>query len=216
MEILLYKITVDIYLFPVSICCNIEPGKWKLSLAHFDAKNSVSVHWCWIKSQRQSFGQSRKEYHYIFARQRELCFSELCTHPGDFQFSSVAQLCLILRPHGLQHARPPYPSPTPRADPNSCPLSWWCHPTISSSVVPCSSCLQSFPASESFQMSQLFAIGGQGIGVSASASVIPMNIQDCFPLGWTGLISLLSKGLSRVFYNTTVQKHQFFRAQLSL
>ena len=99
---------------------------------------------------------------------------------------------------------------------NSCPLSWWCHPTISSSVVPFFSCLQSFPASGSFQMSQLLATGGQSIGVSASASVLPMNIQDWLPLGWTGLISLQPKGLSRVFSNTTVQKHQFFSVQLSL
>ena len=121
-----------------------------------------------------------------------------------------------LRPHGLQHTRPPGPSSTPRIYSNSCPLSLWCHPTISSSVVSFSSCLQSFQASVSFQMSQLFESGGQSIGVSASASVLPMNIQDCFPLGWTGWISLLSKGLSRVFSNTTVQKLQFFGAQLSL
>jgi len=99
-----------------------------------------------------------------------------------------------LRPHELQHARPPYPSPTPEVHPNSCQLSWWCHPTISSSVVPFSSCPQSFPASGSFQMSQLFASGGQSIGVSASTSVLPMNIQDWFFLGWTGWISLQSKG----------------------
>ena len=105
---------------------------------------------------------------------------------------------------------------TPRAYSNSCPLSRWCHPTISSSVIPFSSRLQSFPVSRSFQMSQFFASGGQSIGVLASASVLPMNIQDWFPLGWTGWISLLSKGLSRVYSNTTVQKHQFFRAQLSL
>ena len=117
--------------------------------------------------------------------------------------------------HGLWHARPPCPSPTPRVYSNSCPLSQWCHPTISSSVVPFS-CPQSFPASGSFQMSQFFTSGGQSIGVSASASVLPMNIQDWFPLGWTGWISLLSKALSRVFSNTTVQKHQFFSAQLSL
>jgi len=104
-----------------------------------------------------------------------------------------------LRSHGLQNARPPCPSPTPRAHSNSCPLSWWCHPTISSSVDPFSSCLQFFPASGSFPMSQFFTSGGQSIGVSASASVIPMNIQDWFPLGWTGLIFLQSKGLSRVF-----------------
>ena len=121
-----------------------------------------------------------------------------------------------LRPHGLQHARLPYPSPTPRAYSNSCPLSWWCHPTISSSVVPFSSHLQSFPASGSFPMSQLFTSGGQSIGVSASTSALPMNIQDWFPLGWTGWISFLSKGLSRVFSNTTVKKQQFFGTQLSL
>ena len=120
------------------------------------------------------------------------------------------------QPHGLQHARPPCPSPTPGAYSNLCPLSQWCHPTISSSVVPFSSCLQSFPASGSFPMSQLFTSDGQSIGVSASASVLPMNIQDWFPFGWTGWVSLQSKGLSRVFSNTTVQKHQFFGAQLSL
>ena len=106
------------------------------------------------------------------------------------QFSSVAQLSPTLRPQGLQHARPPCPSPTPRVYSNSCPLSRWCHPTISSFVVPFSSCLQSFPASGSFQMSQLFTIGGQSIGVSASASILPMNIQGWFPLGLTGWLSL--------------------------
>ena len=120
-----------------------------------------------------------------------------------------------LRPHGPQHARPPCQSRTLRVYSNSCPLSQWCHPTISSSVVPFSSSLQSFPASGSFQMSQFFASGGQNIGVLASASVLPMNIQSWFPLGLTGWISLLSKGLSRVFSNTTVQKQQFFGAQLS-
>ena len=121
-----------------------------------------------------------------------------------------------LQPHGLQHARFPCTSPTPRACSNSCPSSRWCHPTISSFVIPFSSCLQSFPASGSFPMSQLFASGGQSIGASALASVLPMNIQDWFPLGWTGWISLQSKGLSRVFSTTTVQKHQFFSTQLSL
>ena len=116
---------------------------------------------------------------------------------------------------GLQHARPPCPSLTPGAYSNSCPLSWWCHPTISSSVVPFSPCLQSFPASGPFQMSQFFTSGGQSSGVSALASVLPMNIQDWLPLGWTGWISLQSKGLSRVFSNTTVQKHQFFGTLLS-
>ena len=120
-----------------------------------------------------------------------------------------------LRPHELQHARPPCPSPTPGVYPNSCLLSRWCHPTISSSVIPFSSCPQSFPASGSFPVSQFFTSGDQRIEVSAS-SVRPMNIQDWFPLGWTGWISLQSKGLSTVFSNNTVQKHQFFGAQLSL
>ena len=120
-----------------------------------------------------------------------------------------------LSPHELQHTRPPCPSPTPRVYLNSCPLSQGCHWTISSSVVPFSSYLKSFPASGSFQMNQFFASGGQSIGVSASTSVLPMNIHGWFPLGWTGWISLQSKGLSRVFSNTTVQKHQFFGTQLS-
>ena len=131
----------------------------------------------------------------------------------QFSYSVVSD---SLRPNGLQHTRPPCPSPTPRAYSNSCPLSWWCHPIISSSIVPFSLLLQSFPASGYFQMSQLFTSGGQSIGVSASASVLPKNIQDWFPLGWTGWISLQSKGLSRVFFNITVQKHQFFNAKLSL
>ena len=120
-----------------------------------------------------------------------------------------------LRPHGLQHTRPPCPSPIPRVYSNSCPLSRWCYPAISSSVVPFSSRLQSFTASGSLPMNQFFTSGGQRIGVSASASVLPMNIQDWFPLGLTGWISLQSMGLSRVFSNTTVQKHQFFGAQPS-
>ena len=121
-----------------------------------------------------------------------------------------------LRPHEPQHARPPCPSSTPGVHPNSCPLSQWCHPTISSSVVPFSSCPQSFPASAFFQKSQLFASGGQRIRVLASTSVLAMNTQDWSPLWWTDWISLQYKGLSRVFSNTTVQKHQFFGAQLSL
>ena len=121
-----------------------------------------------------------------------------------------------LQPHGLQHARPPCPSPTPGVYSNSCPSSRWYHPTISSSVIPFSSHLQSLPASGSFPMSWFFASGGQSIRASASASVLPVNIQRWFPLGWTGWISLQSKGLSRVFSNTTVQKHQFFGTQLSL
>ena len=118
-----------------------------------------------------------------------------------------------LWPHELQHARPPCPSPTPGVHSNSWPLSRWCHPTISSSVIPFSSCLQSFPASGSFQMGQLLASGGQSIGVSASTSVLPMNTQDWFTLGWTGWIAWQFKGLSRVSSNTTVQKHQFFGTQ---
>ena len=120
------------------------------------------------------------------------------------------------RPHALQHARLPCPSPSLGVCSNSCPLSQWCHPTISSSVISFSSCLQSLPASGSFLMNWLFTSGGQIIGTSVSASALPMNIQDWFPLGLTSLISLLSKGLSRVFSNTTVQKHQFFGAQPSL
>ena len=126
------------------------------------------------------------------------------------QFSSVVSDSLW--PHGLQHARPPCPSPPPA---NSCPLCQWGHPTISSSVVPFSSCLQAFPASGFFPRSQIFESCGQSIGVSASASVLPMNIQDWFSLEWTGWISLQFKGLSTVFSNTTVQKHQFFSTQLS-
>ena len=134
------------------------------------------------------------------------------------RISSVQSLIMsdFLWHHGLQHTRPPCPSPIPGVYSNSCPLSRWCHPTISSSVIPFSSCPQSCPASGSFPMSQLFASGGQSIGVSPSASVLPMNIQDLFPLGWTSWISLQSKGLSGVFSDTTVQKHQFFGIQLSL
>ena len=140
------------------------------------------------------------------------------------QFSSIqfshSVLSDSLRPHGRQHTRPPCPSPTPRVYSNSCLLSRWCHPTVSSSVVPFSG-LQSFPASGSFQMSQLFTSGGPSIKVSASTSVLPMNIQDWFPWGWTkgkdiSWVSLLPKSLSRVFSNTTIQKHQFIGAQLSL
>ena len=142
----------------------------------------------------------------------------LSSSKRDNETPSVQLSCSVVsdssRPHGLRHTRPPCPSPTPGACSNSCPLSRWCHPTISSSVVPFSSCPQSSPASGSFPMSQFFASGGQSIG--ASASVLPMNIQDWFPLGVTGWISLQSKGLSRVFSNTTVQKHQFFGTQPSL
>ena len=135
------------------------------------------------------------------------------------QFSSVhfsrSVVSDSLQPHESQHARPPCPSPTPGVHSNSCPYSQWCHPAISSSIIPFSFCPQSLPASGSFPMSQLFAWGGQSIGVSASASVLPMNTQDWSPLGWTGWISLQSKGLSRVFSSSTIQKHQFFSVQLS-
>ena len=131
------------------------------------------------------------------------------------QFSSVTQSCLTLQPHESQHARPPCPSPTSGVHSNSCPLSQWCLPTILFSTIPFSFCLQSLLAFGSFPMSHFFESSGQSIGVSASASVLPMIIQEWFPIGLTGLISLQSKGLSRVFFNTTVQKHQFFGSQLS-
>ena len=121
-----------------------------------------------------------------------------------------------LWPYGLQHTRHSCPSPTPTVYSNSCPLTRWCYPAISSSVIPFAYCLQSFPVSGSFLESQFFSSGSQSIGVSASASVLPMNIQDWFPLGWTGWISLQCKGLSRVFSNTTVQKHQFFGAHIHI
>ena len=136
-----------------------------------------------------------------------------------FQFSSVqfrrSVVSDSLWPHESQHSRPPCPSPTPGLWSNSCPLSQWLHSAISSSVIPFSSCPQSLPVSRYFLMSQLFAWGGQSTGVSASASVLPMNTEDWFPLGWTGWISLQSNGLSRVFSNTVAQRHQFFGTELS-
>ena len=149
---------------------------------------------------------------YIIISIKSLFFFKWASYSPQFSCSVVSD---SLQPHESQHARPPCPSPIPGVHPNSCPSSQWCHPAISSSVVPFSSCPQSLPASESFPMSQLFTWGGQSIGISALASVLPKNTQDWFPLGWTGWISLQSKGLSRVFSNTTVQKHQFFGAQLS-
>ena len=135
-----------------------------------------------------------------------------------FQSPSVQFSCSVvsdsLWPHELQHARPPCPSPSHGVQPKSCPSSWWCHPAISSSVVPLSSCPQSLPASGSFPMGQLFAWGGQSTGVSASASVLPVNTQDWSSWGWTGWISLQSKGLTRAFSSTTTQKHQFFGAHI--
>ena len=133
-------------------------------------------------------------------------------YPVQFSHSVVSD---SLWPHESQHARPPCPSPTSGVHSDSCPSSQWCHPAISPSVIPYSSCPQSLPSSESFPMSQLFAWGGQSTGVSVLASVLPKNTSDWSPLGWTGWISLQSKGLARVFSNTTVQKHQFFGTQLS-
>ena len=138
-------------------------------------------------------------------------------NPYDIQFIQFSRSVMSdsLRPHESHHVRPSCPSPTPGVYPNPCLSSQWRHPAISSSVVPFSSCHQSLPASGSFPMSQLCTWGGQSIGVSASASVLPMNTHDWSPLGWTGWISLQSKGLSRVFSNTIVQKHQFFGAHVS-
>ena len=150
---------------------------------------------------------------HLFTCLLALCVSSLKGESWKFSCLLVSN---SLRLHGLQHTGLPCLSPIPGVYSNSCPLSWWCHPTISSSVVSFSSCLQSFPESESFPVSQFFTSGGQIIGVSASASAFPMNIQDWFPLGWTGWISLQSKGLSRIFSNTTIEKHQYFGAQLSL
>ena len=146
--------------------------------------------------------------------------SLLTEEPGGLQSSSVQFSCSVvsdpLQPHEPQHLKPSCPSTTPGVYPNSCPLSRWCHPTISSTVVPFSSCPQSFPASGSFLMSQLFLSGGQSTGVSAATSFLPMNTQDWDPLGWTGWICLQSKGLSRVISSTTIQKHQFLGAQTFL
>ena len=157
-----------------------------------------------------------KLFHCLFKVLYHLFPNNASSFYTTFSQFSRSVMSNSLRPHGLQHTRPPCLSPTPGVNSNSRPLSQWCHTTISPSVIPFSSHLQSFPASGSFQMTQFFASGGQSIGISASASVLPVNIQDWFPLGWTGWLSLQSKGLSRVFSNTTVQKHQFFGAQLSL
>ena len=155
--------------------------------------------------------------HFLFTRpltiRKEIIENRIWKMEVHFSRSVVSS---SLWTHGLQHTRPPYPSTTLRVYSNSCPLSRWCHGAISSSVIPFSSCPQSFHwSSGSFQMSQLFASGGQSIGVSTSTSLLPVNTQDWSHLGWTGWIFLLSQGLSRVFSNTTVQKHQFFGTQLS-
>ena len=150
--------------------------------------------------------------HIVYWWQTKTLPSFQCINSVQFSLSVVSD---SLQPHEPQHARPPCPSPTPGVHPNPCPLSWWCHPTISSSAVSFSYCPQSFPASGSLPMSQLFTSGGQSIRVSTSTSVLPMNTQDWSPSEWTGWISLQSKGLSRVFSNTTVQKHQFLSDQPS-
>ena len=184
---------------------SMDRGAWQ-SIVHGVAKS-----WTWLSdSAHYSVAQKHHDLLIHFTNGAQA---------GYFSFSSVQFSCSVMSislwPHESQHARPPCPSPTPGVYSNSCPSSWWCHPAISSFVVPFSSCPQSFPASGSFPMSQLFAWGGQSAGVSASVSVLPMDTQDWSPLGWTGWVSLQSKGLSRVFSNTTVQKHQFFSAQLS-
>ena len=188
------------------------------------------ISWTEERGELQSMGSQRVGHDWTTNTLTLLCYmtylngdiriypfysSHLFLYASSVQFSHSV-MSDSLRSHGLQCARPPCPSPIPRVNSNSCPLSRWCHPTISSSVVPFSSCLQSLPVSGSFPMSQLFASGSQSTGASASASVLQMNIQDWFPLGWTGWISLQSKGLSRAFTNTTVQNHQFLGAQLSL
>ena len=157
---------------------------------------------------------------YLYQHIRKKRMTQRVESPFTLKFSvpsvqfSRSVVSNSLRPHEPQHARPPCPSPTPGVHPNSCPLSQCWHPTISFSVIPFSSCPQSFPASGSFQMSQLFTSSGQSIGASALASVLPMNTQDWSPLGWTGWISLQSKGLSRVFSNTIVQKHKSVLSRL--
>ena len=170
-----------------------------LLLSHPSFKEQVLKEWVQSYKGPSLFLSSNKLFQW-HSHSLKRCLKKQVHISWVRKFSSVqslTQLCPTLQPHELQHARPPCPSPTPGVHPNSCPLCWWCHPAISSSVVPFS-CPQSFPASGSFPMSQLFASGGQSIGVSASASVPPMNTQDWFPLGWTGWSSLQSKGLSRV------------------
>ena len=185
----------------------------------------MALNSCWLLAPKNT-GPLWPNHLFLFQENREISLYTsdplVCSVPpaDDPQFSSVqfsrSVMSDSLWPHGPQHTRPPCPSPTPGVHPDSSPLSWWCHPTILPSAVPFSSCPQSFPASGSFQMSQFCTAGGQSIGISASTSVLPMDTQDWSPLGWTGCISLQSKGLSRVFSNPTVQKHQFFSTQPSL
>ena len=180
---------------------------WNLSIVvRSQVSSFIKIHW--IVQFKLYINKVDKNIFQVFIS------SEMYSFIGNMQKNkfSCSVVSDSLWPHGLHYARLPCPSPTPGACSNSCLSSWWCHPIVSSSVVPFSSCLQSFPASGSFPVSQFFISDGQSIAVSASASVLPMNIQDWFSLGWTGWICSLSKGLSRVFSNTTVQKHQFFGA----
>ena len=186
----------------------------------FEKWQLIPLHYILLSCSNAALTIKKSQKIMISPPQRQVKWSELgVKKSGEYDDLRIPFSCLVMsesfRQHKPQHARPPCPSPTAAIYPKPCPLSWWCHPTISSSVVPFSSCLQSFPASESFQMSQLFTSGGQSIEVSASTSVLPMNTQD-WSLEWTGWISLQSKGLSRVFSNTTVQKHQFFSSQVFL
>ena len=187
----------------------------------FSLQNTVE-RWKNYKTTDQEEKKMAKDVKNIFTEDIQMTNKQMKRYSisSDIQFSSAqfshSVVSNSLQPHGLQHASPPCPSPTPGVYPNSCPLSWWCHPAISSSVIPFSSYPQSFPASGAFPVIQFFASGSQSIGASVSTSVLPVNTQDWSPLGWTGWISLQSKGLSRVFSNTTVQKHQFFCTQLSL
>ena len=180
--------------------------QWLCSFAHY----YISTSWTFFMLTTQIF---LSHCHYTFDHRYYPSFSPEASSLSSVQ--SLSRVWLFATPWNAAH-QPPCPSPTPGVYSNSCPLSQWCHPAISCSVIPFSFCLQSSPASGSFQVSHFFPSGGQSIGVSASTSIRPMSTQDWFPLGWTGWISLQSKGLSRLFSNTTVQKHQFFGAQLSL
>ena len=171
------------------------------------------IHWSLMFGYLFDYFKWTERYFFSYYQNITLKQQNLFLHPVQFSRSAVSE---SLWPRGLQHARPPCPAPTSRVYKNSCPLNQWCHPTISSSVIPFSSCLQSFPASGSFPMNQLFASGGQSIGVSASASVLPNEYSGLIPFTIDWLVSLLFKGLSRVFSNITVWKHQFFGTQLSL
>ena len=204
-----YRISVNVFLSPWLTIRNffLLGHSCFTMLYYFLLHSKVNPPYIYIHSLCFGFPKMATNYQLLFSTRHENSSLSLESELSSVQFSRSV-VSNSLQPHGLQHARPPCPSPTPGVYSNSCPLSQWCHPTLSSSVDPFFSHLQSFPASGSFPMSQLFASGGENIWVSASKSVLPMNIQDWFPLGWTGWISLQSKGLSRVFSNTIVQRHQ--------